>query len=138
MPWLKCVQDDHIRIDLANKFQSRRQAEIQNVPDQNVPDYVRQNRNASSQDIIRTFEYVIKPSPHYSVYELNINIVLLHFDLVAYCVEQNLCDQSFINSFYCDEYKYLRAVFVGTLSYYSSEGINVGTRARRYFDAKCM
>jgi hypothetical protein len=91
----------------------------------------------SDNDASRTFNTFILPSTQYADYEKALNHILLHFDLVTFCSEHQLCDSDIINAFYCEEYRTLRPVFEFSLTYYRSEGIATGSLAKGYFDEKC-
>jgi DNA-binding transcriptional LysR family regulator len=62
---------------------------------------------------------------------------MFHFDLVSFCVQDNLCDREVAIAFYCNEYRTLRPVFQVSFAYYTTEGIEVGRHAKEYFDEQC-
>ena len=97
---------------------------------------IRNAAKLSESDLHRVF-LLISRNSKYLDYEKALNRVLLHFDLIALCMTQNLCNGAIISSFYCDEYRLLRPIFEVSFSKYRLEGIIVGKNAREYFNAQC-
>jgi hypothetical protein len=102
-----------------------------------IPAVVRHARTLSENDASRVFQKLVLTNSQYADYENALNHLLLHFDLVAFCAKQKLCDGDIVEAFYCSEYRTLRPVFGLSLAYYRTEGISTGALAKEYFDEKC-
>ena len=102
-----------------------------------MPPEVRRSQTLSHGDVQRILNFLILADQKYRDYERSLNQILAHFDLVAFCTEQDLCNSDIVHAFYCGEYRTLRPVFTVSLVYYGTEGIMTGTHSKRYFHENC-
>ena len=100
-------------------------------------DQVRAPKTISSADADRVFFYLVKTDPNYEQYEEALNRILVHFDLVSFCVEQGLCEREIALGFYCSEYRTVFGPFKISRGYYRELGISVGLHADTFFEKNC-
>jgi hypothetical protein len=103
----------------------------------NIQPLFQQKKVWTPADLSRVFQVIILTNERYANYERSLNHILLHFDLVAFCSRQGLCDLDLVRAFYCDEYKALRLIYDFNRNHYTSQGVTIGSQGMGYFDDKC-